>query len=171
MSIMKRLYSILMIFATLIACIACQVMGDGLEDVEIGSGEAVNISTAISPSCVVENREISRAGKQGYAVRSLIDQITTKKMNANFLRLDEDLDASNNGLYTFTGNSGKPVNWNKAVLLESTIISSPDNTEGIHYRSVSLIPDQSYKLNIQERKENGETIRDTTHFYHTRMVG
>lgn len=171
MSIMKRLYSILMIFATLIACIACEVMGDGLEDVEIGSGEAVNISTAISPSCVVENREISRAGKQGYAVRSLIDQITTKQMNANFLRLDEDLDASNNGLYTFTGNSGKPVNWNKAVLLESTIISSPDNTEGIHYRSVSLIPDQSYKLNIQERKENGETIRDTTHFYHTRMVG
>ena len=83
---MKRLYSILMIFATLIACIACEVMGDGLEDVEIGSGEAVNISTAISPSCVVENREISRAGKQGYATRSLIDQITTKKMNANFIQ-------------------------------------------------------------------------------------
>ena len=168
---MKRLYSILMIFATLIACIACEVMGDGLEDVEIGSGEAVNISTTISPSCVVENREISRAGKQGYATRSLIDQITTKKMNANFLRLDEDVSASNDGLYTFTGNTDKPVNWNKAILLESTIISSPDNTEGIHYRSVSLVPDQSYKLNIQEKKVDGETIKDTTHFYHTRMVG
>ena len=97
-------------------------------------------------------------------MRSLIDQITTKKMNANFLRLDEDLSPSNDGLYTFTGNSNKPVNWNKAVLLESTIISSPDNTEGIHYRSVSLVPDQSYKLNIQEKKVDGETILDVTEY-------
>ena len=168
---MRRLYSILMILATLSAFVSCEVVGDDLNNIEIGVGEAVNTSTTISPSCMVENRGVSRAAKQGYAVRSLIDQITTKKMNANFLRLDEDISASNDGLYTFTGNTDKPVNWNKAILLESTIISSPDNTEGIHYRSVSLVPDQSYKLNIGERKENGETIKDTTHFYHTRMVG
>ncbi len=171
MSIMRRLYSILMILATLSAFVACEVVGDDLNNIEIGVGEAVKTSTTISPSCMVENRGVSRAAEQGYAVRSLIDQITTKQMNANFLRLDEDLSTTNDGLYTFTGNSNKPVNWNKAVLLESTIISSPDNTEGIHYRSVSLIPDQSYKLNIQEKKVDGETIKDTTHFYHTRMVG
>jgi hypothetical protein len=125
----------------------------------------------MSPSCVVEGRSVSRAKEAGIAVRSLIDQITTKQMNANFLRLDEDLDANNDGLYTFTGNTQTQTNWNKAILLESTIISSPDNTGAIHYRSVSLLPEQSYKMNIQERKEGGETISDTTHFYHTRMVG
>ena len=107
-------------------------------------------------------------------MRSLIDQVTTKQMDSNFLRIDEDLNATNDGLYTFTGNTPSTpyhTNWNKALLLESTVISSPDNTEGIHYRSVSLAPEQSYKMNIVEEKVDGEVYRDTTHFYHTRMVG
>ena len=160
-----------MIFAALFALASCEVGGDNLNDVEIGAGNGTKPSSIMSPSCVVEGRSVSRAKEAGIAVRSLIDQITTKQMNANFLRLDEDLDANNDGLYTFTGNTQTQTNWNKAILLESTIISSPDNTGAIHYRSVSLLPEQSYKMNIQERKEGGETISDTTHFYHTRMVG
>ena len=160
-----------MICAALFTLASCVVEGDNLNDIEIGAGNGTKPSSTLSPSCVVESRSVSRAKEAGIAVRSLIDQITTKQMNANFLRLDEDLDRNNDGLYTFTGNSATPTNWNKAILLESTIISSPDNTEGIHYRSVSLLPEQSYKMNIQERIENGEPVPDTTHFYHTRMVG
>ena len=88
-------------------------------------------------------------------MRSLVDQITTKQLPSNFLRIDEDLDALNDGLYTFTGNEATTpyaTNWNKALLLEATVTSSPDNTSGIHYRSISLAPEQSYKLNIVEEK-------------------
>ena len=168
---MRRIYAILMIFAALFACVACEVGGDDLNNVEIGGGEGFVPTSTISPSCVVESRGVSRAESAGIVVRSLVDQVTTKRMEANFLRLDEDLDGANNGLYTFTGNTATATNWNKALLLESTIISSPDNTDGIHYRSVSLMPEQSYKLNIKEENIDGVIHADTTHFYHTRMVG
>ena len=171
---MRRLYTILMVLTALATFASCQVAGDGLESVDITNGTDVSTSLVISPSCVVEPSSVSRAKSAGVAVRSLIDQITTKRMDSNFLRLDEDLDATNDGLYTFTGNEAATpyhTNWNKALLLESTVISSPDNTEGIHYRSVSLAPEQSYKLNIVEEVIDGVIHRDTTHFYHTRMVG
>ena len=171
---MRRLYTILMVLTALATFASCQVAGDGLESVDITNGTDVSTSLVISPSCVVEPSNVSRAKSAGVAVRSLIDQITTKRMDSNFLRLDEDLDATNDGLYTFTGNEAATpyhTNWNKALLLESTVISSPDNTEGIHYRSVSLAPEQSYKLNIVEEVIDGVIHRDTTHFYHTRMVG
>ena len=163
-----------MVLTALATFASCQVAGDGLESVDIANGTDVSTSLVISPSCVVEPNSVSRAKSAGVAVRSLIDQITTKRMDSNFLRLDEDLDATNDGLYTFTGNEAATpyhTNWNKALLLESTVISSPDNTEGIHYRSVSLAPEQSYKLNIVEEVIDGVIHRDTTHFYHTRMVG
>ena len=171
---MRRLYTILIVLTALATFASCQVAGDGLESVDIANGTDVSTSLVISPSCVVEPNSVSRAKSAGVAVRSLIDQITTKRMDSNFLRLDEDLDATNDGLYTFTGNEAATpyhTNWNKALLLESTVISSPDNTEGIHYRSVSLAPEQSYKLNIVEEVIDGVVHRDTTHFYHTRMVG
>ena len=171
---MRRIYSILLIVATLFVFASCEMRGEVVNSVEVGSEVTANISSTISPSCVVESRSVSRAKSAGIAVRSLIDQITTKQMDSNFLRLDEDLNLTNDGLYTFTGNDAATpyhTNWNKALLLESTVISSPDNTEGIHYRSVSLSPSQSYKLNIVEEKIDGVIYRDTTHFYHTRMVG
>lgn len=170
---MRRIYTILMIFTTLSIFASCEIGGEGVNDVEVGGSE-VNISSTISPACVVESRNVSRAQEAGIAVRSLIDQITTKRMESNFLRIDEDLNLLNDGLYTFTGNDAATphhTNWNKALLLESTVISSPDNTPDIHYRSVVLEPVQSYKLNIVEEKIDGVIHRDTTHFYHTRMVG
>lgn len=171
MSTMKRsIYTILM---TMFALSSCVTMDERVE-VVVGGDSGSNLSTSIAPLCVVESREVSRAKSAGIAVRSLIDQVTTKRLDSNFLRIDEDLSTTNDGLYTFTGNdSATPyrTNWNKAQLLEATVISSPDNTEGIHYRSVSLEPVQSYKLNIVETNNNGVIDSDTTHFYHTRMVG
>ena len=170
---MRRIFAILIVSATLIFA-SCEMQGDRVNDVEVVGGVATNLSTTIAPSCVIESRSVSRAKRAGVSVRSLIDQITTKRLDSNFLRIDEDLNATNDGLYTFTGNTQSTpyhTNWNKALLLESTVISSPDNTEGIHYRSVSLAPEQSYKMNIVEEKIDGVIYRDTTHFYHTRMVG
>ncbi len=172
---MKRILHIIYIVAiALFALSSCVVIDD---EVNIGAGGSdvpTTFDNSINAACVVESRNVSRAKEAGIAVRSLIDQITTKQLDSNFLRIDEDLDPTNDGLYTFTANdatSPYPVNWNKAMLLEATVISSPDNTEGIHYRSVSLAPEQSYKLNIVENNNNGVVESDTTHFYHTRMVG
>ncbi|MBR2351548.1 MAG: hypothetical protein IKA70_01245 [Alistipes sp.] len=166
---MKRLYIILAVLFALSSC----VVADEQVAVADGGEPWREADTTISPTCVVEAHDVSRAAA-GVAMRSLIDQVTTKRMDSNFLRLDEDLNQLNDGLYTFTGyDAATPyhTNWNKAQLLEATVISSPDNTEGIHYRSVSLAPVQSYKLNIVEERIDGVVHSDTTHFYHTRMVG
>ncbi len=168
---MKRLYYWIVI--NLFVLSSCVVADEQVNIV--GSDDSWSkVDSSILPSCVIESHEVSRAEAAGLAVRSLIDQITTKRMDSNFLRLDEDLSTTNDGLYTFTGyDAATPyaTNWNRALLLEATVISSPDNTEGIHYRSVSLAPEQSYKLNIVEEKIDGALHSDTTHFYHTRMVG
>ena len=166
---MKRLYWISIVLFAFASC----VVPDAEVNI-VGAGDSgVATDTSITPSCVIESRAVSR-NSAGVAMRSLIDQVTTKRMDSNFLRLDEDLNTTNDGLYTFTGYDATTpyaTNWNKALLLESTVISSPDNSEGIHYRSVSLAPAQSYKLNIIEENIGGVIYSDTTHFYHTRMVG
>ena len=170
---MRRIYSLFICLTSLLAYASCVVADEELQSIVIDSGATIEHCTTITPSCVVESRSVTRAKSAGIAVRSLIDQVTTKRMESNFLRLDEDLNITNDGLYTFTGNeSATPyhTNWNKALLLEATVVA-PDNTEGIHYRSVSLAPEQSYKLNIVEEMIDGVVYRDTTHFYHSRMVG
>ena len=110
---MRILYIILMVIFTLSSCVVAD------EQVNIGNGvgdSGVKVDTSITPSCVVESRSVSRAESAGVAVRSLIDQITTKRMDSNFLRLDEDLNSTNDGLYTFTGNNEATpyaTNWNR----------------------------------------------------------
>ena len=172
---MKSILKYIALFgAVILMAQSCVV--EGLQDIDVGAGDGSTsaISTQLTPSCVVENRNISRSERCGVAMRSLVDQITTKQLPSNFLRIDEDVNSLNDGLYTFTGNDATTpyaTNWNKALLLEAVVTSSPDNTPGIHYRSVALEPVQSYKLNIVEEKIGDYIKRDTTHFYHTRMVG
>ena len=171
---MKRyfLINITIFVVALLGTLSC-VVGDPQDvDVVIGADSSV-AESPLSPSCVVERRAVSRANKAGLAVRSLVDQVTTKRLNSNVLRIDEDLDILNDGRYTFTGNeSSTPyaTNWNKALLLEATVSAAADNTPGIHYRSISLAPEQSYKLNIVEEKVGDQVKSDTTHFYHSRLV-
>ena len=168
------LKNITIVAVALLATLSCVVGEQQDVDIVIGGNGSTTTDSRLAPSCVVESRSVSRAEQAGVVVRSLVDQITTKRLESNFLRIDEDLDSYNDGRYTFTGNEASTpytTNWNKALLLEAIVTASPDNTTGIHYRSISLAPEQSYKLNIVERKENGVVKSDTTHFYHTRMVG
>ncbi len=166
---MRRLYGIFTMWAALLLLTSCE-LGEGENNVVVGGSGATELSASIAPSCVVETRNsVTRAREAGIVVRSLIDQVTAKQMASNFLRIDEDRDSQNDGLYTFTGNTtaSYKTNWNKAILLEANVAGTPDNTEGIHYRSVSLEPIQSYSMNIVGEGEE----RDTTHYYHARMVG
>ena len=169
----KYLIKNITILVAILVAFSCTV--DSSQDIDIsGVGGTASVDTRLAPSCVVESRGVSRAYDAGVAVRSLVDQVTTKRLDSNFLRIDEDLNSLNDGQYIFTGNDASTpyaTNWNKALLLEASVSPSPDNTPNIHYRSISLAPVQSYKLNIVEEKLGDVVKRDTTHFYHSRMVG
>lgn len=102
--------------------------------------------------------------------KSLVDNLTTQALDANFLRLDEDVDGEN-GLYTYLGlnNNADPeeayegkMNWEKAKIVEASVISSPDRDGR---RSVFLNPVQGYAMSV--KTENALKI---TTYYHTRMV-
>ena len=131
-----------------------------------------NVTSTISATCIVDNT------LPELATRSLIDQVTTKAMAANFVRMDEDVKGGDgadklDGEYTFFGGSDKTtyetVNWTRGHLLEASVIPSPDNTPDIHYRSITFDPIQSYSIIVTGDASLG--TEDTTNFYHTRMVG
>ena len=172
---MRSIFKYIAIFgAIILGAQSCIV--DDTQDIDVGAGEGTTVSTStlLNPSCVVEPCDVTRAKEAGIVVRALIDKVTSKQMESNFLRIDEDRDSQNDGLYTFTGNTtaSYKTNWNKAILLEanvagnSVIGTTPEN-KTVYYRSVSLEPIQSYSMNIVGEGDK----RDTTHFYHTRMVG
>lgn len=171
---MKAIFrDITLMAATLLGALSCSVDEIDGGVVRPDDGQ-VEHSVLLAPACLLEGHGLVVGERKNVIARSLVDQITTKQLKSNFLRIDEDLDELNDGRYTFTGNEGSTpyaTNWNKALLLEAVVTSSPDNTAGIHYRSVSLAPEQSYKLNIVEEKVNGVVKSDTTHFYHSRLVG
>lgn len=97
--------------------------------------------------------------------RALVDNLTTQAMEANFLRLDEDIDALHNGLYTYEAGSSEyngKINWEKANIVEASVISSPDR-EG--RRSVFLNPVQGYPLYVKRVNDT-----EVSTYYHTRLV-
>lgn len=122
------------------------------------------ISSEIAASCSIE-RQLAPLAVGRLSQRALVNNTTTKTLPSNFLRIDEDVDNANNGLYTFTSNDNTTpysVNWSRAYLIEGMVTASPDNTTD-HLRSIAFEPTQSYKIHIINS--------DTTNFYHTRMVG
>ena len=119
---------------------------------------------AINAACIFDTRVPKGA------TRAIIDQLTTRQMDANFLRIDEEKDGEYHGLNTFEvterfheGGYATSVNWERAYLCEAKVISSPDNTEDSHYRSIIFSPKQTYGVNPGPP--------DIVDYYHTRMVG
>ncbi len=142
-----------------------------------GSLEAL---AEINPSVMGTHSSMPRFATGRLATRPLIDQTTVAKMEANFLRIDEDINTTsddnalrNRGLYTFASGDDRfatSTNWEKAYLAEAHIMSAPDDSDD-HLRGAWLDPVQSYKIRVETHTDaNGEIIKDTTDFYHTRMV-
>ena len=117
-------------------------------------------SSEISGSCVADVNDAP------FATRSMIDNVTSKGIEANFLRIDETVGADNTGTYTFGGNGNYQMDWSSAYLLEASVTASPDKD---YLRSVYFDPVQTYKINVEKISDGSEQY-DTT-FYHTRMVG
>lgn len=126
-------------------------------------------SEEISALSVVDTHEAPLSTK------SLVDQTTTQGLEANFLRINEDVD-NNQGQYTFNGGAGVgalETDWSRAYLLEGSVAASPDNTQGIYYRSTYFDPVQTYNIHaVRISSDDSPVVEyDTTQFYHTRMVG
>lgn len=142
------------IFPVLTVAMSLASCTDGKEMVEARPQPSMDLST-ISAVCEVDTKLPAGATK-AMDEWAAVDQTTTRELDANFLRKNENKDGNNDGDYTFPG-------WSDAYLCEATVISSPDNTDNINYRSILFSPRQVYDLRYSET--------DTTNFYHTRMVG
>ncbi len=137
-------------------------------------------SSEMAPSYLGTDAELPDFAVGRMATRSLIDQDATVRLSANFLRVDEDVKSDpgnitehHRGLYTFNDGDSRyegAVNWEKAYLLEAALMSSPDNSPE-RLRSVFLEPEQSYRMRVVATDLGGGVVqKDTTDFYHTRMV-
>lgn len=152
--IKQHIFSLIISVMPLISCSG----GFGAEDIPEKPDGGLSTISAI---CDVDTRlpkGATKAMEEWYA----IDQSSTGKLEVNFLRKDERT-SDNVGTYEFPG-------WSDAYLCEATVVSSPDNTDDIHYRSILFSPRQTYGLRSNVNRDDTDKI-DTTNFYHTRMVG
>lgn len=174
---MRIRYSLL-VSALLAGVAATSCLKESFDKPEGGEPGVTTDPSEIVGICEVDTRTPRASGStKAMTEWALIDQVTTRQLDANFLRVDEEIGVGNAGLYTFynstafrSGGNADEVNWEKGYLSEASVISSPDNTENIHYRSIIFSPRQAYNLYAVKENELDEQY-DTTIFYHTRMVG
>ncbi len=114
-------------------------------------------------SCSVE--QIDGTGP-GIATRGIIGQTTITSLNSNFVKLDEAVrEGETRASYSpaaFTG-------WDdtQAKITDATILSAPNNYEGINFRSVVFRPAQTYQFTADESTEDENDVVG----YISRMVG
>ena len=97
--------------------------------------------------------------------RGIIGQSTVADLDANFIKLDEDIQNTVSGPedYEYTDFTG----WeDQTKIVNARIFSSPDNTQGIGFRSISFVPRQTYRY-----QEFGEDPNKEIVGYVSRMVG
>ena len=112
-----------------------------------------------------KNPDLSLVRGSGPSTKSIYDQVTTRDLNANFLRLDETVGAGDIATYEWQ-------TWDNAQMLEASVIATPDNTDELYYRSVTFSPSQAYNIRtFNEELVNHQWIPKDTIFYHTRMIG
>lgn len=112
-------------------------------------GVPINPSSQITPSAYVNSAEFSTV-----ATKAMVNVSTVGSMEANVLRIDENIDGKDAGLYTYGS-------WEHAYLAEAAV-SSPSH-QG--FRTMALNPVQAYSYKVDKTGD----VSDTT-FYHTRMI-
>lgn len=130
-----------------------------------------SVSGDIDASCSVINMNDSRSGP-GVATRAIVGQTTITSLNANFIKLDESVTTGwrqeDYEMKPFTGWADRQTR-----ILDASILSSPDNTEGIHFRSIYFNPKQTYQYTQYDPNEppTDNTDDDIIVGYVSRMVG
>ena len=125
----------------------------------------------IDASCSVINMNDSGSGP-GIATRAIVGQTTITSLNANFIKLDESVTTG----WRQEDYEMKPfAGWEagKTTILDASILSSPDNTAGIHFRSIYFNPRQTYQYDQYDPNDpsTASTDDDIVVGYVSRMVG
>lgn len=136
--------------------------GDGIQEVKRGY--------SVDASCSVAQLSDDMDGKAGagIATRSIIGQTTIVSLAGNFVKLDEQRLYSSPEDYV----PSSSFSWSddRTRILDADILSSPDNTEDIHFRSIVFRPRQTYQIDVIDR-ESAPSPEDTVIGYMSRMVG
>ena len=152
------------IFNILFILLLFSCRNDDFYNHESGEGGNTVAKNEIDASCsVIQINPGSNATNM--PSRGIIGQSTVADLDANFIKLDEDLQESvmSPDAYTYTPFSG----WNdNTKIVNARIFSSPDNTAGIGFRSISFVPRQTYR-----HEEFGEDPNKEIVAYVSRMVG
>ena len=125
----------------------------------------------IDASCSVVNMNDSGAGP-GIATRAIIGQTTITSLNANFIKLDESVTTGwKQEDYVMKPFAGWEAG--KTTILDASILSSPDNTADIHFRSIYFNPRQTYQYDQYDPNDpsTASTDDDIVVGYVSRMVG
>ena len=146
MRVKQITYRLIAVAAILAAAVGCREWNeDGVnpEDSTIPGF----VQSDFAASCSIEQRNNPLA-KSHISRRSLVNNTTTKALSSNFLRIDEDIDDNNNGLYTYTGHNNSAslaVNWNKAYLVRLWLRHRPTTPRITcdRYRSSRYSPTKS----------------------------
>lgn len=136
---------------------------------ESGNGnaaEAVN-KKEIDASCSVAPLNPG-SNDVGMLSRGIIGQSTVAQLEANFIKLDEEVQncTSPEDYRPTTG----PIDWNNArtSIVNATVFSSPDATDGIGFRSLSFSPRLTYQIEELTPDGNQDPVIVG---YISRMVG
>lgn len=94
--------------------------------------------------------------------RGLVGQITTQALKCNFLKIGEDV----NGFVPEDYQMSSFEKWEGARIVNSEVLSSPDNTNDVHFRSIVFYPTQTYNYYDHDHDETTDPTAGVT-----RMVG
>ena len=132
------------------------------------------VSSVIDASCSVI--QLNDSGQDrlsaGMMTKSIIGQTTiTEAIDANFIKLDEVRREWTREEYE---REQGPAVWSdeRTAILNAEVLSSPDNTTGIHFRSIVFNPRQLYQYySYDEDGDPGTTNDEIIVGYISRMVG
>lgn len=149
---MKIYYGILCLCVGLLAC----------KETDLSSGTNVSWpenNTQVDASCNLVGLEDKN---QSSLSRGLVGQVTTQALECNFLKIGQNV----NGIYPVNYEYPQFEKWEGAKIVNSKVLSSPDNTANIHFRSIVFYPTQTYDYYVYDNDERTDPVAGIT-----RMVG
>ena len=157
---MKQVKNILAWFSTVLA-LSCTGME---KDVPVVNPVHTNGTGVINASCSVSGQGLKDSGT-GIQAKSIFGQTTIGSLDANFIKVDEPVPADwtdestreDYVLEEFPGWGEEELynaGYDQPKILDASILSSPDNTAGIHFRSIYFNPQQTYTYRSYDDPEN-----------------
>ena len=145
-----------------ILCLCCVGWMSCKEEIDLqggADGTTPKNSSQVDASCNLVGLEGEGSSSLS---RGLIGQITTQALECNFLKIGQDVDGVSPENYTV------PLfeKWEGATMVNSEVLSSADNTENIHFRSIVFYPTQTYNYYDHDNDETTDPVAGIT-----RMVG